>query len=116
MEFTGIAAASFSASHIVDGHPRCGRLHGHRWRVAIEIEGGQDPKTGELVGLPEMAEAVEQFCSELDREHVNDMLPGTHPTTLGVALAVRERLALNFRHILSVTVWADDLSSTLHAK
>lgn len=115
MEFTGTAAASFSASHIVKGHPRCGRLHGHRWRIAVEIAAGQDPKTGELLGLPHLATAVEDFASEVDREHVNDMFPGSPPTGAGVALALRERLAMVYPNIKSITVWVDDVATTLHA-
>jgi len=115
MDFTGTAAASFSASHVVQNHPRCGRMHGHRWRVEVEITAGQDPATGELLGLPELADAVEQLASELDREHINDMLPGTAATPAGVALGFRERLAMHFVGVLSVTVWADDVSTTLHA-
>lgn len=114
MEFTGSVAASFSASHIVKGHSRCGRLHGHRWRVQVTIKAGQDPETGDLVGLPELAAAVERICAEVDREHVNDMFPASQPTPAGIALAVRERLAMDFRTIQSVTVWADDAESTLY--
>lgn len=114
MEFTGTAAATFSASHIVKGHLRCGRLHGHRWRVAVTIKAGQDPSTGDLVGLPELANAVETFCAELEREHINDMFPASHPTPAGVALAIRERLAMDFRTIVQIDVWADDVGISLH--
>lgn len=114
-EFTGTAAASFSAAHTVKDHPRCGRNHGHRWRVAVTIKAGQDPETGDLVGLPQLAEAVEQFAAELHSEDINDMLPASPPTAAGVALALRERLSLRFRGIDKVQVWMDDVSTTLHA-
>lgn len=115
MDFTGTAAASFSASHVVEKHPRCGRLHGHRWRVAVTIAAGQDPATGELAGLPELANAVETFCSELDREHLNDMLLGSSPTPAGVALVIRERLAMHILGIESVSVWMDEVGVTIRA-
>lgn len=114
VEFTGTAEASFSASHVVKGHPRCGRLHGHVWRVAITIKAGQDPKTGELVGLPELATDVERLCREVHREDVNAMFPASHPTAAGVALAFRERLALAWPNIVSVRVAMDDEAVTLH--
>jgi 6-pyruvoyl-tetrahydropterin synthase len=116
VEFTGTATAAFSASHTVKGDPRCGRKHGHRWRVVVEIKVGQDPVTGELIDLSKLAGSVEQFCAEMHREDVNDMLPAGQPTAAGVALAVRERLAMTFRTIVSVTVWMDDeAAATLHA-
>ena len=115
MEFYGTAAAEFSAAHIVKGHPRCGRNHGHRWRCTVTIKVGQDPETGELVGLSELAAAVEQFAAELDREDLNAMFPASQPTPIGVALALRERLSLRFRTIESVQIAMDDISATLHA-
>ena len=114
MDFTGTASALFSASHIVKDHPRCGRLHGHRWRVSVTIKAGQDPATGELLGLPELAHAVETFAAELDREHINDMFPASHPTPAGVCLALRERLALRFPTIDKVSVDADWEGATLN--
>lgn len=113
IEFTGTAEAAFSASHVIAGHLRCGRPHGHRWRVAVAIRAGQDPKTGELVGLPELADAVEDFCQEVDREDINAMFPASPPTAAGVGLALRERLIMFFPNIESVTVWADDVSVTI---
>lgn len=115
MAFTGTARASFSASHVVAGHPRCGRLHGHRWTVEVEIKAGQDPATGDLIDLDSLSASVEAFCQELDREHVNDMLPASPPTSAGVALVLRERLSMSFRSILSVTVGMDSESVTLRA-
>ena len=115
MDFTGTASASFSASHIVKDHPRCGRLHGHRWRISVTISAGQDPADGELLGMPELASAVEGIAREVDREHINDMFLGTTPTPAGVCLTIRERLALHFPHIESVSVWMDEEGATLRA-
>lgn len=115
IEITATATAEFSASHLVEFHPRCGRLHGHRWRLSVSFKGGQDPQSGEVVGLPELATALEQLCGELDREHINDMLPGAKPTPAGVALAARERLILHWPTITDVTVWMDDVAVTIHA-
>lgn len=115
LAFTGTAAASFSASHVVPGHPRCGRMHGHRWTIEVAITAGQDTTTGELHRLAELAEAIETICDEIDREHVNDMFPASDPTPAGVALSVRERLILDFPQIAEVRVWADSMSASLHA-
>lgn len=114
-ELTGTAEASFSAHHIVKDHPRCGRNHGHRWGVAVTIKAGQEPTTGELHGLAELAEAVEQIARELDRESLNEMLPGSPPTAAGLAYAVHERLTMHFRSITMVEVSMDGIKVTLHA-
>ena len=28
---------SFSAAHRIEGHPKCGRLHGHNYKVIVEV-------------------------------------------------------------------------------
>jgi len=33
---------TFSAAHRLEGHPKCGRLHGHNYTVIVEIEGLTD--------------------------------------------------------------------------
>jgi len=114
-EFTGSASASFSAGHIIKDHPRCGRSHGHRWTVTVTIKAGQDPASGELLGLPELAEAVASLAAELDRESLNEMVPGAQPTPAGLALAWREQLAMHFRAIVEIRVDMDEVSATLHA-
>ena len=114
-EFTGSATASFSASHVIKDHLRCGRLHGHRWTVTVTIKAGQDPASGELLGLAELAEAVVTLARELDREHLNDMVPGAPPTPAGLALAWREQLVMHFRAITEIRVDMDEVSATLHA-
>ena len=115
MELTGTASAEFSASHVVKGHPSCGRLHGHRWRCEVTIAAGQDPETGDLVGLPELANAVEEFTRELHGEHINDMLPASPPTSLGVGYALRERLSLTYSNIVRIDVWMDEVMVTIRA-
>ena len=29
----------FSAAHRIEGHPKCGRMHGHNYLVTVELEG-----------------------------------------------------------------------------
>lgn len=113
MEFVGTARAEFSASHIVKDHPSCGRQHGHRWRIEVAIKAGQDPAGVEVYGLPELQHAVSTIAAEVHLEDVNAMFPASPPTPLGIALAIRERLLLQWRTIEAVTVWADDYSVTV---
>ena len=39
---------SFSAAHMLLGHPKCGRMHGHNYVVWVAVE----PRIGPLTGLP----------------------------------------------------------------
>ena len=114
MDFSASASASFSASHTVPDSLRCGRLHGHVWTVTVTIRAGMDPAYGELIKHVDLAIAVESLCAELHREHLNSMMPGSPPTPAGVALAFREKLAMEFRTIESVRVAMDNEAATVH--
>lgn len=34
---------TFEAAHFIPGHPKCGRLHGHSYRVEVEVAGDVSP-------------------------------------------------------------------------
>lgn len=113
MRATSTARNHFSASHIVDGHSVCGKLHGHRWAVDVTVEGQISPKTGYVVDHGELAEALQSVVDELDRRDLNAMLPGVVPVPEGVAGYIRERLLFWFPSITSVMVRADSYEATL---
>lgn len=33
-----VGGVSFSAAHRIEGHPKCGRLHGHNYEVSVELQ------------------------------------------------------------------------------
>lgn len=32
---------TFEAAHLLNGHPKCGRLHGHSYRVVVELQAAE---------------------------------------------------------------------------
>lgn len=41
----------FEAAHRLLGHPKCGRLHGHSYRVEVELQMQELPKSGPDAGM-----------------------------------------------------------------
>lgn len=103
----------FSASHVVNNHSRCGRLHGHEWFVWATTVGNIDPKTGMVVDFGEIKETLDKIISEFDNKHINDMLPGVPATHEGIAAYVRERIALSFPKISVVSVATSDYKAEI---
>ena len=66
----------FEASHVLEHlaaeHP-CRRLHGHGYRVAVEVCGEVDPKTGFLIDYAELKRTVGPVIARLDHCHLNDI-------------------------------------------
>jgi len=109
MDFTISALARFSASHIQSGCPLGERLHGHRYLVVVECRRRFDPIKGYLHPPPsDLGPALEAVVGELDGEHLNEMMPGTHTLSENIGAWIMERLSLQFKQLTTVTVDMDD--------
>lgn len=78
---------TFEAAHLLDGHPKCGRLHGHSYQVTVELramELEQGPALGTHTGMVrDYAEldTVKRFLDEtLDHRLLvgNEILVSAH--------------------------------------
>ena len=65
----------FNAAHFVAFPGYRERLHGHNYRVYVELDGNLDPH-GLVLDFQEVKPVVRQLCDELD-EHW--LVPGEHP-------------------------------------
>ena len=63
---------SIDAAHFIPGHPKCGRLHGHTYKVSIVLEG--EVPLGHPAYLIDFAE-IKKIVFELDHRL---LLPGHH--------------------------------------
>lgn len=70
--------------HVPEGH-KCGRLHGHSFRIAIYLQGEADPHTGWIRDFGEIKQAFKPIYERLDHNYLND-LPGLeNPTSENLA-------------------------------
>jgi 6-pyruvoyltetrahydropterin/6-carboxytetrahydropterin synthase len=66
----------FSAGHFITYNGNiCERLHGHNWRVAVEVEGGLD-ENGYVFDFIALRDAAQTIVAELDHRM---LLPTEHP-------------------------------------
>lgn len=56
---------AFSATHIIPGHKKCGRLHGHDYAINAIIEGDIGPD-GVIMDFISVKEFLRGVASELD--------------------------------------------------
>jgi len=97
------ATLTFEASHVLDGHVECRRLHGHTWTVTAhttheEMDAGY-PRGGSAIRW-ELAKLV----GELAFRDLNQMLPDFSPTPPAIAAWFFERLAHGFPGLTRVEV------------
>lgn len=66
----------FEASHQLPNHDgKCARLHGHSWRLVVEIEGDvknepDSPKDGMVMDYTDMKAIVQPIIEMLDHHHL----------------------------------------------
>mgnify|MGYP001396191505 CR=1 FL=1 len=64
-----------SCAHYLPNYDgKCANLHGHNFRVVVEIEGDIDSKTGMVIDFTKMKKVIDQY----DHKSLNDFL--SNPT------------------------------------
>lgn len=67
----------FSASHIIPGHPQCGRMHGHTYALHCVLRGEPAPGDGFIVDFNVVSAALRAVTERLDHKL---LLPARNPT------------------------------------
>jgi len=88
-EFTFEAAHRLP--HAPPGH-KCGRLHGHSFKVSIVCEGEADPHTGWLIDFAAIKEAFAPLQDRLDHFYLNEVAGLENPTAENLARWIWGRL------------------------
>ena len=111
--------SSFAAAHrLRDYDGACERLHGHNYRVAVTVRGGDVGPSGMLVDFKELKGALAEVVGPLDHRCLNDDIADfaegkLNPTAENIARWIAERLAAALPGGASparVTVWESETS------
>jgi len=80
---------TFEAAHYLPNVPaghKCGRLHGHSFRVAIYISGSVDPHLGWIRDYGEIKEIFKPIYDRLDHNCLNEIEGLENPTSENIAI------------------------------
>jgi len=58
---------TFSAAHVMIGHERCGRLHGHDYAISVRLDGEPGPD-GVIMDFGTLKSLVRDIAKELDHK------------------------------------------------
>lgn len=90
--------------HVPDTH-RCRRLHGHSYRVEIQLDGPVDPRTGFVVDFFDLEQAFADIVGTLDHRCLNEIEGLANPTAENIAVWIWDRLKARLRLISGVRVY-----------
>jgi 6-pyruvoyltetrahydropterin/6-carboxytetrahydropterin synthase len=73
------------------GH-KCGRLHGHSFRIQVHVGGPIDPKLGWIIDFADIKEAFKPMEEQLDHHYLNEIEGLENPTSEHLARWLWKRL------------------------
>jgi len=108
---------NFSSAHNLRGYKgKCEELHGHNWRVEVEVAGKKLDKTGMLLDFKILKLKLNEVLERLDHKHLN-IIPyfkKVNPSSEHIARYIYESLKSKIADIKSVTVWENNTSSATY--
>lgn len=101
-------AFHFEAAHrlpfVAETH-RCRRLHGHSYRVELELQGLVDPQSGFVVDFFDIEAAFSPLLHELDHHYLNEIAGLENPTAEIIAIWIYARVRPKLPALAKVRVY-----------
>ncbi len=88
-------------AHFLPGHPKCGVLHGHTYKVEVIIEG--ENKTGMIMDFADMKKNIRAVLAEYDHRALNDFLE--YPSVENICEMLHKRFAEKWEFPFTIRVW-----------
>ena len=105
----------FASAHTLrDYHGDCSRMHGHNWKVELEVTTYVLNEAGMGIDFKEMKNAAREVGNELDHRYLNDLEPFTkiNPTAENIAAymyrEISSRLNNETIRVCALTLWETD--------
>ncbi len=105
----------FAAAHLLRGYPGiCSRLHGHNWKVEVDVLATQLDDIGMGMDFRDIKTATKDIIGTMDHRNLNDLPPfdDINPTAENIAAHLYQKLSneLNDERVKvdAVTLWETD--------
>jgi 6-pyruvoyltetrahydropterin/6-carboxytetrahydropterin synthase len=109
---------SFAAAHRLTGSGgKCESLHGHNFRVTLEVAGDQLDETGMLIDFGDLKGILKEVLARLDHTDLNEnqAFTGSSPSSENIARFIWEKVSgavdVDTVTVAAVTVFESDTAS-----
>jgi 6-pyruvoyltetrahydropterin/6-carboxytetrahydropterin synthase len=86
----------FASAHIISGHPKCGRMHGHNYLLLAKVYG----KSSEWLDFEEIKKTVDGLIDEkYDHRDIGNM------TCERLAKEIQDYLTSSFKSRVEIELW-----------
>lgn len=114
-------ATDFDAAHQLRGYKgKCENIHGHNWRVEVEVISDRLNDIGLAIDFKELKGITESVISQLDHTFINELPPFNeiNPSSENIArwiyLSLKDKLESTTVRLYSVTVWESEHASATY--
>ena len=90
--------------HVPAGH-RCANLHGHSYRVELQLDGPVDPSTGFVIDFFDIEAVFQPLLARLDHHYLNDIEGLQNPTAENIAIWIWQRTKPDLAMLSAVRVF-----------
>ena len=98
---------TFEAAHrlpnVPDGH-KCARLHGHSYRVMVNVTGPVGDQSGWVMDFGDLKAAFHPLAQQLDHYYLNEIPGLENPTSENLARWIWDRLKPSLTDLSAITV------------
>ena len=113
----------FASAHSLRGYDGdCARLHGHNWKIEVQVEGHELNEVGMVIDFKEIKRQTKLVIEELDHTYLNDhpYFQTVNPTAENIAVylyrAINARIQTDRIRLHSLTVWENDRNCVTYSE
>ena len=110
----------FSSAHQLRGYRgKCENLHGHNWKVILNVKGTQLNEIGLLIDFGDLKSMLKNILALLDHTNINDIpyFSKNNPSSENIARYIADMMTQELSNgnyttvsLDSITVWESDTS------
>ncbi|MBN2828937.1 MAG: 6-carboxytetrahydropterin synthase QueD [Candidatus Cloacimonetes bacterium] len=115
--------SDFSSAHQLHGYDgACRNMHGHNWKVRLEIMCSEVDEIGMAMDFNEVKIYLREMMERLDHKVLNELEPfnQVNPTSENIAKWLFEeferRINIPGRSVTEVEIWESEKSSVIYSK
>ena len=121
--FTLRTLSDFAAAHSLREYPGdCQRLHGHNWKVEVEVSASELDALGMVIDFKAVKKATQEATDRLDHQYLNELKPfdQINPTAENIARTLFQEFAATLNDdrvtVGAVTVWETERASARYSE
>ena len=97
----------FASAHQLRGYKgKCENLHGHNWKVVVEVQGHNLNEIGLLIDFHDLKKILKNILEHLDHKNLNETAPfdTINPSSENICKYIYDKISEELNGIKSVTV------------